>query len=322
MKTNIILQPICLLAALALASGAAQAIHIQNVNCNDGETISSKLNIKKFKERTITIKGTCNESPTVIQDDVTLKSDPSSPNATINGTLTFDGAARFHVEDLIVTGPGSGINVLNGASGSIHDSTITGNVNGIGVGRGAFAHIENTIIEDSGTDDDGGFGLEVFTGGVATGLNNTMRGNKISALDVFQNGTYRSSFDTISKDTTNETAWAIEISRDSFVELRDADVTGPVFLFTQSQLHTRRSTYTGSISANEQSLVQVLGHDPGTTVTGDINVGPQASLSLTERADGPITVDGDVNVSSLSHAEINATVTGSVNCDGSSICIP
>jgi hypothetical protein len=277
MKTNIILQPICLLAALVLASGAAEAAKIKNVNCNDGETISSvleKLENNKFKAVEILIKGTCNENPTVILDDLTLKNDPSASNATINGTLTFDGADRFHVEDLIVTGPGSGIDVLNGASGSVHDSTISENeFGGVFVGNGAFLHAENNDIEDNGVEPefDRGIGIEIGLGGVVRSLNNNIRDNGRAGICLFQHGSYRGDFDTISKHPTIDGAIAAEMSRNSFVELRDAEVTGVIQLFQQSQVHIRRTELDGDINANSQSLITISSSGSGVTGTYTTN---------------------------------------------------
>jgi hypothetical protein len=278
MKTNTILRPICLLAALVLAAGAAEAAKIVDVNCNDGETISSVLERfedRKFKAVTIVIKGTCNESPTVRLDDLTLKSNASSPNATINGTLTFDGADRFYVENLIATGPGNGIDVLNGASGSIHDSTVSENEgsSGIFVGNGAFVHVEDNNIMDNGIGCGSGcgVGIEIALGGVVRSSSNTIEGNNYAGICLFQHGTYRGDFDTISKHPTNAGAIAAEMSRNSFVELRDAEVTGVIQLFQQSQVHIRRTELDGDINASSQSLITLSSSAPGVTGTFETN---------------------------------------------------
>jgi hypothetical protein len=245
MKTKAILQPFCLLAALVLASGAAQAEKIVDVNCDDGDTVSSvldKFENKKFKAITIRIKGTCNENPTVVLDDLTLKPNPSVLNATINGTLTFDGAGRFHVEDLIVTGPGVGIDVLNGASGSIYRSTISDNEgSGINFANAVFVNIEDSNIEDNGLglEANRGTGLEVGLGSVVRSRNNMISGNNFAAIEAFQHGTISSRSDEISAHATNPGAWAGEATRNSFVEIRESEVTGKLVVQGQSYLLVR-----------------------------------------------------------------------------------
>jgi hypothetical protein len=277
MKTKTILRPVCLLAALVLASGAAQAEKIVEVNCNDGDKISSALDKfegKKFKAITIVIKGTCNESPTVILDDLTLKSDPSSPNATVKGPITIDGAQRAVVEDLDITGSNTdGISVINGASATINDNSITDyDEAGLSIDNGS------TVVA-TGNDITGGVsGIYVARNSSAwLQGGNDVSGASEETVFVHQSSSFRAGVGDTEDNFANSGVCCsvFEVKEVSSLDIRNAEVTcsapcsnGAIGVVGGATLRTRDVEITGDVSVGAGSGARL---DDTTFVSGSLN---------------------------------------------------
>ena len=108
-----------------------------------------------------------------------------------------------------------------------------------------------------------GQGIEIVRGGVVKSTNNTIVNNNRSGLCLGKHGTFWGNFDTISAHPTNEGAIAVEVSRNSYAEIRDADVTGVVQLFRQSGIRFQDTELDGDVNAFSMSLIAI-----GSDVTG------------------------------------------------------
>jgi parallel beta-helix repeat protein len=216
-----ILTPICLAASLAFVIGTAQATE---VNCNRGETIADAL---QRKGKTINIKGTCVESPTFIADDITLRGIPGFA-PTVFGTITVDGAQRFRIEGIKVTGSTDfGIGIINGSTATIVDNMINDNTSsGISVLFGSSAVLTGNTITGNG---EGGINVSYSSHANLLG-GNTVNGNTEDEIFVSKASSFHSGvspYTGIHRDTfmENEADLAtIHVKENSNVDIRDSDI--------------------------------------------------------------------------------------------------
>lgn len=241
-----------ILAAVLLGAGGAAAAPIQTVDCDKGQSVSAALAAGKTE---LLVRGTCNESPVVARDDVILRGHPDG--GTIVGTLTLRAAQRLLVEGLTVTGPGDGIQVIDGASATIRGNDLSGNDGyGIQVIDGAFARIENNTASDNGVGNEGaGIGI---TRAFASGGGNTAVNNGFAGIEVIQGGTWRSNFDHVDAASGE---FALSVDRSSYGDLRGANVLGDAFVSNNSELHLRDrdgvpTTFTGDANVSTFSVLR------------------------------------------------------------------
>jgi hypothetical protein len=242
MKRGLILAPTVLIASLVLAIKSPEAATA--VNCDHNGTITQALE----KGKDLVIKGTCNESPTITTDDVTLRPHPSG--GEIFGAIKIDGAQRVTIEGLIVSGsPKVGIRVTNGATATIRENDVSGHEVGIAIADGAFARIERNTVYDNGET-----GVSIARAS-AIGDGNMIMNNGIWGLEVNQHSSYRSKSDTITQDLQN----AIEVDRSSYADLREGAMSGRAIVGRLSML-LLRGTVEGDI--NVGTLSQYSGPEP------------------------------------------------------------
>jgi hypothetical protein len=269
---------------MAFAFEPAEAVV---VDCNLGQSISAAL---ALGETDITVNGTCTESVYVASDDVTIA---GGVNGEIDGSLTVWGAQRFTMQNMAVTATDNwveGIWVTHAASANFRNITVSGEVEycAILVYFDSFAEIRDSTLDGNMC------GLSVGTGSFVSGWDNVIRNNQTVAVEVYQHGTYRARRDTF--DGSTGSGPAVTVSRNSFLDLRSANVTGDVSATDQSHLLARS----------------------GATVTGNINVDILSELDIS----GGSTVTGDVTVANLSVGKATADVIlgGAINCT-KSICM-
>jgi hypothetical protein len=257
------------------------------IDC-DTQSISSAL---ASGEKDITVNGTCSESVVVHSDDVTIE---GGVNGVIDGALTVYGAQRFTMRYMAVTASTDGLEgiwVTHGASANIRNVTVSGEPEfcAILVFYDSFAEIRNSILDGNAC------GLSVGVGSLVSSRGNTITNTENTAVEVYQHGTYRARDDTIDASLSGEPT--ITVSRNSFLHLRPADVTGNIAVSHQSHLYVQRES----------------------TVTGDIGVNILSELDLKDSA-----VTGKIRAENLSIVKISdgATVDGSVSCLGTSMCLP
>lgn len=251
-----------------LATGSANAAM---VDCSAGETVATALN---GNGKTINIKGVCSNEPdalvTITKDDVTLAG--ITPDATIEGTVSIEGANRAVIENLTVTAPGDGIYVSEGGSATIRNSVITGNEGlGIWVGNGAYAMIEFNEITGNGED-----GIAVTRGGTVRSRENMIAGHSFAGVEVTQHGAFASqprSGEAGDNITAAPGPFGVVVSRHSYVDLRDFTVDGNIRVTISSELDMRgrsvQSIVDGDISADTLSVIIKNNSRAGVLVNGN-----------------------------------------------------
>jgi parallel beta-helix repeat protein len=235
------------------------------VDCSRGDSIQQALG-KKIPDRplTIVIRGTCNEEVTVKQDDVTLEGD----GGAIAGSVTINGGRRVVVAGLTITNPtGDGVTVANGGSATIRGNHIDNNAGyGVFLRNAAFAIVNNNTMLNNGvinptTVDASGIGVAL--GSTVRALENEIRENANTGIEVFDNSTYRSDGDIIAMRTSAPGRSAVDTFRAGYVDLRRVSVNGVVQVNQQSQLQVRNvagfdpSTITGNIMASGLSFLRL-----------------------------------------------------------------
>lgn len=170
------------------ANALAQTV---NVNC-PGQSIQGILNLAPaaVKGLTLNINGTCTENVLIKLNNVTLN---GLASATVNGTITVDGAKRVIVQNLRVTGTGDGVVVTRNGSATVQNSVIRFNDdNGIFVTHGAQADILNNLIRKNGQNVSGpdlGYGIQVNHGGNVNASNNSINDNLSYGVGVLDGAT-------------------------------------------------------------------------------------------------------------------------------------
>lgn len=236
------------------------------VNCNEGKTVGEVLAKKAGKDNpfVLRVQGICQEHVTINRDDVTLEGD----GGTIAGSVTIDGGRRAVIAHLTITNPtGDGVTVTNGGSATIRNNHID-NSSGYGVflRNASFAIVNNNTMINNGvinpTNVDAS-GIGVAQGSTVRALENEIRENANTGIEVFDNSTYRSEGDIVARRTSAPGRSAVDTYRAGYVDLRGVTVNGQVFVNQQSQLQVRNvagfvpSTITGNISVSVLSFLRL-----------------------------------------------------------------
>lgn len=265
------------------------------VDCAAGDTIAGAIGaVFPGQEATIVLLGDCTEDVTIRKDGIALDGDPADSgiqggSSTLFGGIRLEDAHRLAVRNLTVSNPaGSGIAateganfkvenaaivenadngviVFDGATGSIRNSTVSNNgLTGIEVFNGAFARIENNVIAGNGTATEFGYGIAVSRAVVRANANQ-VTGNTYAALDVVQNGTYRTGPSDVREvlGPGSTTGIAMEIARQGYVDLRTVDVEGRITVAQASELDVQGTTanpslVTSDIFTSDFAVVRLL----------------------------------------------------------------
>jgi parallel beta-helix repeat protein len=251
---------------MLLSAAGARGDDTAVVDCSRGDSIQQALGKQNpGRPLTVLIRGACTEQVTVKQDDVTLEGDQGA----IAGSVTIDGGRRVLVAHLTITNPtGDGVTVANGGSATIRNNHIDNNAGyGVFLRNAAFAIVNNNTMLNNGvinptTVDASGIGVAM--GSTVRALENEIRENANTGIEVFDNSTYRSEGDILAMRTAAPPGRsAMDTFRAGYVDLRRVSVNGVVQVNQQSQLQVRN----------------VAGFD-ASTITGNINVSGLSFLRL------------------------------------------
>ena len=253
------------------------------VDCAAGDTVSGAVAaVFPGLEARIVLVSDCTEDVTIRKDGITLDGDPNGTghqggSATLFGGIRLEDANRLGVRNLTVSNPagngveategasfrlenavvtenaGNGVIVFDGANGSIRNSSVSFNgLTGIEVFNGAFARVEHNVIEGNGTATEFGYGIAVSRA-VVRASGNQITGNSYAALDVVQNGTYRTGPSEVYEviGPGSNTGIAMEIARQGYVDLRNVDVEGKITVFQASELDVQGSSANPSRVASD-----------------------------------------------------------------------
>ena len=239
------------------------------VDCAAGDTIARAVGAAwPGLETRIVLLSNCTEDVTIRKDGITVNGDPNGTDqqggsTTLFGSIQFEDAhrvgirnltisnpsgdgvvatagANFNVEDAVIANnSGGGVVVEDAASGTIRNSVISDNVGeGVLVVDGAFLRIEHNLIENNGLDEELS-GVAVARA-VVRANGNQYFGNGYAAIEVAQNGTYRTGVGDVAEIIRpGPLGYALDISRESYVGLRFVDMTGEIEMSPASELDIR-----------------------------------------------------------------------------------
>ena len=142
------------LVALTAWSLPAEATRGRTVDCAAGDSIQQRMDAAvasadQGEAVIINLASDCRQDVIVTGDNVTIRTSPKISRARLRGTITFDGAQRFAVDNLRVSGASYGILARNSASGEISDVRVDGNErSGILVTAGANVTVTDSRIDN------------------------------------------------------------------------------------------------------------------------------------------------------------------------------
>ena len=274
------------------------------VNCNNNNaSIQKEINkVKHNADKTIYVKGFCDESVVIESDNITLRGDRDLDNV-VGGGLTeirVVGAHRVTVNALELTGNGYGILVTDGASVDIFNSYIHDNVfDGVGVANASFARVYyNQIVNNGRPEPYYEAGIDVWAGSTVRSAGNMVSDNPYAAVEVGSQSYFRSGFfttgnpdpadqdvlvqkgcsqgDAADTDCGDPGTAAIDIYRNGVADLRNTDVTGLSYISGLSNLDVRTSVFNGDVQGSGGSRIHLRSNVSG---TGDISCFSEAFSS-------------------------------------------
>jgi hypothetical protein len=171
------------------------------VDCDAGQTIGNALQLgADWKAIKIIVKGTCEENIIIQRDDVTLQGEGGALDGVVpnESTIQIYGARGINIDNLLVSGDGTGVAVFSGASLRLHNSTIIDNARaGVAVLLGSSAIIDGVTVELSGSD---GIYIEDST---ATIYESIIRENDSSGVRVAGSGNAKIGLTEYSQPSSN-----------------------------------------------------------------------------------------------------------------------
>lgn len=156
MKTNInsrALVAAAILAALAtVAAGAETSAVLRHtfVQCGDGQRIQAALDGAEAGESlVITVDGMCQEDVMIERDDVTLRA--ASAGGAISGQVSVAQSQGVELHDLVLTGPGAGLDVCRGEA-RLRNVKVVGNQSiGLSVSRDSRVVLTDSEVSRNGS---------------------------------------------------------------------------------------------------------------------------------------------------------------------------
>ena len=232
--------------------------------------------------------GICNESVTIITDDITLHGDKDG-DGLINGGVNevhIIGARRVTIQSLEITGDGYGVFAEDGAVVNIFDNNIHHNINdGVAVGNHSFARVYYSTITTNGRPDPHfEAGIQVWAGSQVRSVGNVISDNGYAAVEVGSQSYFRSGFFTngnpdpddldviLQKGCTQGDAAgtcgdagtvALDFYRSGTADLRNTDITGYSTIWGMSDMDVRTTIINGDIDAAAGSRVHLRGSVTG-----------------------------------------------------------
>lgn len=256
---------VCFIATNTALAHDDDRQHSETVNCwEPGASVQDEIDdVKVGRDTTIFIMGFCDERVTITRDGITLSGNKDGSNAIGDGDglaeVTVTGARRVQIEYLKITGAGSGVNVIHGATATIIGNNIyTNTLSGVEVNYGSSAVLTDNDITGNGEN-----GIFVGHGSQAHLLGgNAVSGNGEEEIFVSQSSSFRAGVSpTGVKDTFTENEGdgiaAIHVKESASVDIRNSDIlcttpctTAVVSLFGSTFRAQNNTSITGNIFAN------------------------------------------------------------------------
>ncbi len=320
------------LAIVGFNTGTAKAVV---VNCGGPNASIQDAVDKANGPTTIFVKGLCVEDPTITVDDVTLQG--HTTGGTVDGTITIDGAKRVVIDDLTVTGSGTGIRGTGGASFTVQNSNLSNNMgSGIGVFQGASAIITNNSIDNNGSGDETDFseGIDVIGGANALITDNVITHSFFTGVFVARNASARFAGNTIDSNGLDTGDCGIDVARSSAVKLIGGNTISnggfaaicveDASAFRQGDFTVDGVPFPGEIP---DSILQGDGDEAifvgenaiadlrNANITGLIDVFVLSTFNVHNSS-----IDGDIDASGNSAVQVGHHVdfNGTLNCDDNS----
>ena len=322
-------------AGLVLGLWSTSASAQVNVDCGSAIPPNSIQAAIGLGNVAINVTGTCNETVSIRQSNVSIF---GAPSAVITGGLSVEGATGVVLTNLTINGnnlaSGSGVFVLNGAYVQFTNVTLEDLHNGVILIRNAGAIFINSRLRPSLVDDprfacdtlclsdnsDVRLQGTTVTGDTDNpGLGGALVGIRNSSI-VLRGG------NTI---TNNGTLAAIAIDFDTSLRQDDLFILGSdainggtdgvaVQVRAMSLADLRQATVNGGIAASEQSLVRlgstVFGDPSQLVINGDIALSFDSGLRVLSPL---VTIVGDVTCEDR-ESSLAGTFAGGgeINCTG------
>lgn len=230
--------------------------------------------------------GVCNESVTIVKDDITLHGDKDGDGVIDGGVneVRIIGARRITIQFLEITGDGYGVLAEDGAVANIFNNHIHDNdFDGVAVFTMSFARVQYNVITGNGGDNPGDFyaGIQGWMGGIVRSLGNEISDNGYAAIEFGNQSFYRSGLGSpnpadldvlVQKGCTqgdlagtcgDPGTIALDIYRSGSVDLRNTDITGYSSIWGMSDMDVRTTIINGNIDAGAGSRVHLRGSVTG-----------------------------------------------------------
>ncbi|MFQ5962149.1 MAG: right-handed parallel beta-helix repeat-containing protein [Candidatus Methylomirabilales bacterium] len=347
-----------IIVSLAVVFAVAMTVQangaVEEVDCNDGDTITETLEDADPGD-TIRVTGICQETVTITTDRLTLDGQGS---AIIDGSggsqdvVTIDGARGVTLTGLTIQNGREGILGINAATFTVDNTTVQGNSShGIELVR-ASATLTNINSSQNGR-----AGVLIARNSLIALTNSTLH-NNLTGLVVFSNSTARLfgtnvMSDNLTQGSTVGLGGAV-FSIGSTILANDNGAEG-LFLLQDGNIQLIGGTLEASRNGTDginllQNSSIILGIQafgvPGTVVTSDnvrngiiaasgSDVAGSQIMPLTSRDNGAAgvrlddrssaTISGatiqangttDVDLSFGSQATLNSNTIGTIACDG------
>ncbi len=216
----------------------------RQVDCSTGGNIQEAIDSVPVQlPLTVDITGTCTEAVRFSRDNVTLRA--ASPGAGLaapapgDSTLWLEGARHVSLEGLTLSGGGSGINAVNGASFSASGLHVTDAFDGVAAFGSSYGLLDGVTIENSGSS-----GLNVGSGSSISASSTT-----ISNSQSYGVVTASGHVDLHNSTVTNSRGQGV-----------DAEFSGSVQLYATTVEHSGQTGviafWGGSIFAEDGSVIE------------------------------------------------------------------
>jgi hypothetical protein len=265
-----------LLVGITLFASQAGAI-TRTVDCEKGQSIQNALDKGQSNAEplVIIIRGTCDESVTIVRDDVTLLGidDNAGISSTTDISVSIEGGQRIRIEKLTLSGPDIPLSV-DSAYVTLVDVTIEGsNDNGIDAVDGSNVNIEDSRIRNNGLT-----GIVIEKGGTLNLYNTVVSGNARGGVTLSKNS---SSVITNSEIFENLNGPGVSIGENSTAKFEGTTVingngTNGISIILHSIARVFSPTVISGNSQNGLFLVQ----DSGADIIGPVTIGDNANSAV------------------------------------------
>ncbi len=316
------------LLAIALP-GTADAMST-TVNCNQGQKIGAAL---KAGFDDIKMRGTCNESVEIRDDDVTIQ---GLNNALVIGRIVINGASRVTLKNLSIQGvsvnpPDSALLIDRGGAATLDHVSVRNAVTGVDATGNSYVEILNGSLFENNT----GEGIRVQLGSAGVVKSSTSRNNGDGGVTVTRGG----HVDLEGNTFANNVGFQVFVTEGSTGVLIGNTLTAVgeheglgVFRNGTARLiggNTIGAEFAALDIQRAGMLVQAFGHDVvngpiamftlgnvdirDAVINGDVNIDDHSVVTLRANT---TTVNGSIGLARDSGLSLEGpvTITGSIDC--------